>query len=96
MGEAGELDHGRRAAHEHEALLMRAWQPLCDHCVRDETRGEAPLGGRAVQRVPDLEALGVLGGVPGKCRAGSGRGGAVSSGFEVWQLDVWYLEVWWL
>mmetsp|Transcript_19898 Transcript_19898/g.47095 ORF Transcript_19898/g.47095 Transcript_19898/m.47095 type:complete len:368 (+) Transcript_19898:38-1141(+) len=64
VGQACELDHRRRATHEYEALLLWAGQPLRDHGVGDETGGELPAGGRSVERVPHLEARGVLGRIP--------------------------------
>ena len=70
VGQAGELDHGRRPAHEHEAPLLGARQPLGDHRIGDEAGGERPPGGRSIEGVPHLEARRVLGGIPApsECR----------------------------
>eukprot|EP00964_Phaeocystis_antarctica_P042721 scaffold24493_cov61-Phaeocystis_antarctica.AAC.3 len=85
VGQACELDHRRRATHEYEALLLWAGQPLRDHGVGDETGGELPAGGRSVERVPHLEARGVLGRIPVVgVRVGVRVGSRVGVAVEVW------------
>mmetsp|Transcript_51375 Transcript_51375/g.137409 ORF Transcript_51375/g.137409 Transcript_51375/m.137409 type:complete len:203 (+) Transcript_51375:9-617(+) len=62
VGQAGVLQHGRRAAHKRHRVLVRREKMIADHVLIYEALAVAPLLalGHAVHGVPDLEAVGVL------------------------------------
>lgn len=42
VGVAGELDHGRRSAHEDEAVVGRGWEVIPHHVLVDEALAVLP------------------------------------------------------
>mmetsp|Transcript_836 Transcript_836/g.2438 ORF Transcript_836/g.2438 Transcript_836/m.2438 type:complete len:476 (-) Transcript_836:1226-2653(-) len=59
IGLAGVVDHRWRATAHDERGIRRLWQMLGDHLLGDETRRVFPVLRRAVERVPEVEAVGV-------------------------------------